>query len=117
MPLPHVGVRVYQVGDCPTVTVDGVDVPGVTGFYVRHQKDNVASVVLELRAGTVAADLPAGVTATASGPGASDFVASLDAEELEQNVLAQMGGLDGGPATTGQAVKAVLAGAAADFDS
>lgn len=116
MGLPRVTIDVATAGEPPQVTVDGQPVPGVVGFYLRQQDGALAVVGLELRVGTLAVDLPAGISAPVAGGGATGFIDALDPTQLEQDILTQLGGLDGGPATTGEAAKAALAAYAADYD-
>ena len=114
MSLQPLAISIPAPGEPPEVTVGGQKVPGVTGIYLRLAEGALPTVGLELRPGTVAAELPASVS-VAGGPSVTSFVANIDPEQLEHDILAQFdGGLAG---STGAAAKAVLAQYAADYSS
>lgn len=116
MPLPRVRITAEEPGDDPVITVNGNELPAVTGFYLRLAEGSVPVVGVEFRAGSVTADLPAGVSVAVAGPTASDFAERIDPEQFEADILAALEeeGLAG---STGSAARRVLISYAEDFAS
>lgn len=101
-----------QAGGESSLEVDGVDLSAMIGAVrILYAPGEIPAVQVEIR-GNVEVDIPEGLVGLLDGTDPSALLAqaidTIDPAGFEQAILDELGGLDGGVGTTGEAAKAAL---------